>query len=127
MPSVARLAVLRATVTLAPTATPALRHAFPATEAGFHDGAEASCDRDAPWRAASVRSARAAMPWDVTSCQGLATPDVTGVGQRGREVEASCANASDADRACHADLLSGAETLSEGAPAELRKARAGTG
>ena len=64
--------------------------------------------------------------WDVTSYQGLGTPDVTEVDLQGLELEASYAMASGLYLDLNANLVSGEEKLSDGATAEWRNAPADT-
>jgi len=64
--------------------------------------------------------------WDVTSYQGLGTPDVTEVDLQGLELEASYAMATGFYVDLNANLVSGEERLSDGSNAEWRNAPADT-
>jgi len=64
--------------------------------------------------------------WDVTSYQGLGTPDVSEVDLQGLEIEASYAMAGGAYLDFNANLVRGEETLSDGATADWRNAPADT-
>jgi hemoglobin/transferrin/lactoferrin receptor protein len=64
--------------------------------------------------------------WDVTSYQGLGTPDVTEVDLQGLELEASYAMASGFYVDLNANLVSGEERLSDGSSGEWRNAPADT-